>query len=105
MEDINGRKLSFRLLTNSENEIRNKTANMIITNLKDVGIEVVFQLNYDGTSQWDIVREKLYNRDYDIVLLGWELSNAIDLSFALHSSQIENGNNFISYKNEKLDNL
>lgn len=108
LEDLSGRKLSFRLLTNTDNELRFKTANMIINNLKDIGIEVLLQLKTNSNNeynQWQDVQQKIFVGDYDITLLGWELSHIPDLSFAFHSSQIGEGYNFINYKNDVMDNL
>nr|WP_069649203.1 ABC transporter substrate-binding protein [Caloranaerobacter ferrireducens] len=113
LEDESGNKLKFRLLTNSYNPLRLKTANMIIEDLKAVGIEVIPQ--YDTTvdnidvetaeRQWNNMVNKIQNGDFDLVLLGWELSLLPDLSFAFHSTQIDEGSNFINYKNESMDQL
>lgn len=98
LEDLNGNKLSFRLLTNSDNKNRVKTAEMIANNIKQIGIEVIID-----KSSWGELNNKISNKDFDFVLLGWELSLIPDLSFAFHSSNIENGHNFISYSNYELD--
>lgn len=113
LEDENGNKLSFRLLTNSYNPLRLKTANMIIEDLRAIGIEVVPQYdtsidNIDSETanrQWDDMINKIQKGDFDLVLLGWELSLLPDLSFAFHSTQIDEGSNFINYKNESMDEL
>ncbi|KPU27833.1 peptide ABC transporter substrate-binding protein [Caloranaerobacter sp. TR13] len=113
LEDENGKKLKVRLLTNSYNPLRLKTANMIIEDLKTIGIEVIPQ--YDATidnidaetaeKQWNDMINQIKNGNFDLVLLGWELSLLPDLSFAFHSTQIKEGSNFINYKNESMDKL
>lgn len=113
-EDAAGKKLTIRLLTNSYNKLRRQTAEMIIENLKNIGINVIPM--YDDReldnitqnmvdNQWNEVQEKIANKDFDMALLGWELSYVPDLSFAFHSSQIDQGSNFISYRNEEMDEL
>ncbi|SHH85887.1 peptide/nickel transport system substrate-binding protein [Caloranaerobacter azorensis DSM 13643] len=113
LEDEKGNKLKIRLLTNSYNPLRLKTANMIIEDLKTIGIEVIPQ--YDtriddfnaqtAEKQWNNMIGKIRKGDFDLVLLGWELSLLPDLSFAFHSTQIDDGSNFINYKNENMDQL
>lgn len=114
LEDENGNKLILRLTTNSYNLLRLKTANMIAEDLKKLGIEVI--KDYSDTmpenlteemieKQWEAFTKKISKGDFDIALLGWELSNIPELSFAFHSSQIKYGTNFIKYSSEKMDKL
>ncbi len=83
---------------------------MIIGDLNKIGIKVEKDypefsqdnLNEDIIeAQWEEINEKLMNKDFDMVLLGWHLSTIPDLSFAFHSSQIKSGTNFINYQDEK----
>jgi peptide/nickel transport system substrate-binding protein len=113
-EDENGEKLSIRLLTNSYNVLRLKTANMIADQLRKIGIEVVKEYNEDIpenlteemiNAEWEVVTNKVEKGNYDVALLGWQLSTIPDLSFAFHSSQIRSGTNFIRYKNEEMDEM
>ena len=59
----------------------------------------------DIQKQWDEVNEILLSGDYDIALLGLQLSVIQDLSFAFHSSQIDYNTNFIKYSNIEMDTL
>ena len=113
-EDENGSTVSLRLLTNSYNDLKGKTADIIAENLEDIGIKVI--KDFDSVSkkniteeliqnQWEEVVNKISARDFDMALLEWELSYIPDLAFAFHSSEIEEGLNIISYRNENLDNL
>lgn len=110
-EDAEGNDVVLTLLTNSYNELRLKTAELIVEDLREIGIEVVKgyteKMPDDLTeelidAQWIELNEALANGDYDIVLLGWNLTPVPELSFAFHSSQI-GINNFIRYSNEKMD--
>lgn len=114
LEDENGESITLNLLTNSYNPIRQKTANMIKEDLKNIGINVnIFPENNkkdDITKenieeQWVEVNEILATGEYDIALLGWQLSVIPDLSFIFHSSQIPYNTNFIKYQNENMDEL
>jgi peptide/nickel transport system substrate-binding protein len=113
-EDENNKDLAIRLLTNSYNRLRKATADIIIENLNSIGIKAVPAYDtrqYDNITQemvdnqWAETQEKISKGDFDVVLLGWELSYLPDLSFAFHSSEIQKGTNFIAYENEVLDEL
>ena len=113
-EDENGKKLTLKLTTNSYNSLRLKTANMIVDDLKSIGIDVTKDYNEDIPdkltdemieNQWQEFNNKISKGNFDIALLGWKLSSIPDLSFAFHSSQISYGTNFIRYSNEKMDEL
>ncbi len=113
-EDENGGKVIIRLLTNPDNLLRTKTADMIIGDLNKIGIKVekdypeilAENLNEEIIeAQWEEVNGKLSKKDFDMVLLGWHLPTIPDLSFAFHSSQIKTGTNFISYNNENMDEI
>lgn len=114
LEDENGSKLTIRLTTNSFNDLRRETANIIAENLIDLGINVIKDYNENKQddlneemieTQWENLMQKLTAGSFDVVLLGWELSYIPDLSFAFHSSQINGGANFIAYNSEKMDEL
>ena len=55
--------------------------------------------------EWVNINEKLIKGDYDIVLLGWQLSVIPEFSFAFHSSNINANTNFIKYSNENMDQI
>lgn len=111
-ENVAEKDLEIRLLTNSYNNLRKETAEIIMENLSNIGIKVIpmFDTNkIEATqemidNQWEEVQSNISLNKFDMVLLGWKLSNVPDLSFAFHSSQIENGTNFIAYNNKTIDN-
>lgn len=114
IEDENGNKISLRILTNTYNITRLKTAEMIKDDLRKIGILVnIYPENNKSDSvtmddldkQWEVVNKHLTSGDYDIALLGWQLSVIPDLSFAFHSSRISHNTNFIRYSRENMDNL
>lgn len=113
IEDESGNKMSFRLTTNPSNLYRHRVAEMIRDDLMEIGIELVFDFNtsYERVksleqknAEWDLLISKLKSGDYDIALLGWQLSFVPDLYSMYHSSQI-GFNNFIKYNNANMDEL
>ena len=96
----NGNAFSFTLLVNKENKERVKVAEALKEMYKEVGInmqiEAVEKADYLG---------KIKNKSFDAFLGGWQLSYALDLSFALHSSSIISGENYAGYKDEEMDKL
>ena len=91
--------LRFTLITNSENEFRQKAAQEIKKNLEDVGFAVEIQI-----MSFEEMKTAIDTKKFDAVLTGYNLSPSQDLSFAFHSSQIIGGKNFMSYSNLNMDN-
>jgi peptide/nickel transport system substrate-binding protein len=91
--------LRFTLITNSENEFRQKAAQEIKKNLEDVGFAVEIQI-----MSFEEMKTAIGTKKFDAVLTGYNLSPSQDLSFAFHSSQIIGGKNFMSYSNLNMDN-
>lgn len=113
-EDDKEEVLTFNLLTNTYNPIRLRTAEMIKEDLEKIGINVnIFPerkkqdniTKEDIQEQWNEVNEILESGEFDMVLLGWQLSVIPDLSFIFHSSQIPYSTNIIRYNNETMDAL
>ena len=91
--------LSFTLITNSENEFRQKAAQEIKKNLEEVGFAVEVKI-----LSFEEMKVAIDTKKFDAVLTGYNLSPSQDLSFAFHSSQIVGGKNFMSYSNLNMDN-
>lgn len=96
-KDDKGEILKLKLLTNSNNPLREQTALLIQDDLKKVGIQLDVEF-----LEWDELQKQINTGNYDLVLAGWEFSYVPDLSSALHSSAI-GSTNFIAYSNEELD--
>ncbi|SCL94836.1 peptide ABC transporter substrate-binding protein [Sporanaerobacter sp. PP17-6a] len=114
VEDENGKTLTLKVTTNSYNPLRLKTADLIVENLKAIGINATkdYEDNVPNNitdeeveEQWQKYTQKIKKGDFDIALMGWQLSDVCDLSFAFHSSQIYYGTNFIRYSDEEMDQL
>lgn len=114
LRDKRGKKLSLDLITNHTNLFRDGSAEIIKKNLEEIGIEVVLKkpdINLKNPSKEEIDREwaslnrDMQNGNYDIAILGWELSPISDLSFMFHSSFIKASSNFIGYSDREMDSL
>ncbi len=101
-KEIDGIKhdLEFTLLASSDNPKRFRAAEMIRDDLINIGISVTLE-----DVDWEQLLQRVYKKDFDAVILGWDFANYMDLSFAFHSSQIEEGSNYFSYNNEEMDRL
>lgn len=102
-EDEDGKDITLRLITNSYNPLRQKTADLIVENLNQLGIHVVKDYpdnipdnltEKDIAEQWNNVKEKVSKGDFDIALLGWNLSPVPDLTFAFP---------YIGYNNDVMN--
>lgn len=55
---------------------------------------------------WSVFSERLKNRDFDAITLGWSAGIETDIYQMFHSDQIaDQGDNFMSYNNPELDKL
>lgn len=111
LEDENGNELKFRYLTNPSNIYRRRTAELIKKDLKEIGIEIIFDYNISSSEdnsseiqdlEWTAINEKIERADFDIVQLGLNMPVIPDVGHLFHT----NGkNNFINYSDEDLDSL
>lgn len=114
LDNENGEKLELKILTNSYNQLRLNTTEMIVGDLKKLGFNI--ELDYDNSSvevvtdeqislQWEDISTKINQGDFDMAVLGWEMSIMPELSLMFHSSDSIDNGNFIRYKNEVMDLL
>lgn len=98
-----GKKFSFELEYNAGNSRREAIAQVIQSNLKEVGIEVIPKAI--DFSIW--VPQHLNVGKYQTILLGWSLEDPDPNADSIFSSKFfpPAGQNMGWYKNEKLDQL
>lgn len=54
--------------------------------------------------EWSVFQQRLEQKDFDAITLGWTSGIETDIFQMFHSSQmVEGGDNFMSYKNKELD--
>jgi len=98
----NGVSFEFTIVTNQGNLRRQMTAEIIQRRLKDIGVSVKIKI-----IEWAaFIKEFIDERRFDAVLLGWSLNREPDPYDIWHSSKTGKGQfNFISYKNDRVDEL
>ncbi len=97
-----GVPFTFTIVTNQGNELRAKTAELIQNKLKDVGIKVQIRI-----VEWAaFLSEFVETRNFEALILGWNITKDPDLYDVWHSSKIgPNELNHISFKNAEVDRL
>jgi peptide/nickel transport system substrate-binding protein len=96
-----GKPFRFKLITNSGNETRRDVGVLAQRQLREIGIDVTFEFY-----EWSVFLKDFINaRHFDACILGWGLSVDPDAYEIWHSSQIEKGFNFVSYRNPEVDRL
>jgi len=99
--DKDGKPFRFKLITNSGNDIRRDVGVLVQRQLRELGGDVTFE-----TYEWSVFLKNFINaKHFDACILGWALSPDPDDYQIWHSSQIEKGFNFVSYRNPEVDRL
>ena len=100
--DKDGKLFTFEIITNQGNEVRAKCAEIIQRRLADIGMKVKIRI-----IEWAaFINEFINKRRFDATILGWTITLDPDLYDVWHSSKTKPGElNFISYKNDEVDEL
>ncbi len=102
-KDINGKRVPFEFTidTNSNNPARLKIAQIIKENFKLAGIKVNIR-----SLEWNSFLDNIDKRKFDAIILAWSGAIFPNPNQIWHSSSEKNeGSNFISYNNPKIDEL
>jgi len=97
-----GKPFVFEIVTNQGNETRQKCAEIIQRQLKEIGIEVKIRI-----LEWSaFVTDFINKRRFDAVILGWTIPMDPDAYDVWHSSKTAPEElNFVSYNNPEVDAL
>jgi peptide/nickel transport system substrate-binding protein len=97
-----GRPFAFEILTNQGNETRQKCAEIIQRQLKEVGLSVKIRI-----VEWSaFVTEVNHKRRFDAAILGWTIPLDPDAYDVWHSSKTAPEElNFVSYRNSEADEM
>lgn len=97
-----GKPFVFEIVVNQGNEVRQKCAEIIQRQLKEIGITVKIRV-----LEWSaFVTDFINKRHFDAVILGWTIPLDPDAYDVWHSSKTAPEElNFISYKNPEVDEL
>lgn len=101
LDDAQGKPFEFELVFFQDNEDTRR----VVLFLKDLYARAGVKLVPKPT-EWSVMIDLLKQRDFDAITLGWTSGLETDIYQIFHSSQIaDGGDNFISYKNTRLDQL
>ncbi|CAK7039664.1 MAG: Oligopeptide-binding protein AppA [Desulfovibrio sp.] len=102
LRNAKGLPFFFTIMTNQGNEQRIKTAIIIQSQLKELGMNVSVR-----TVEWATFYSQFVNKGYyDAIILGWTTPLDPDLFDVWHSSNMRpKGLNFMKYANPELDVL
>lgn len=97
-----GQPFQFTILTNQGNKMREQTGLIIQARLAEVGIKVNLRV-----VEWAaFLKEYLDKHNFEAVIMSWTVPIEPDLYDVWNSSKTKPGElNFISYKNEEVDQL
>jgi len=97
-----GKPLSFTIMTNQGNDQRLKCAQIIQRRLKNVGIDVKIRV-----MEWSSFLTNFIDKGkFEVVLLGWTISQDPDLYDVWHSSKTGPKElNFVGFKDPEVDRL
>jgi len=97
-----GKPFQFTLITNSGNDIRKAVLAIAQDAWRQIGIDVRTDL-----LEWSVfIQERVDKKDFDAVVLGWQMGITPDLYQVWHSSQTHPYQlNFVSFKNKRADEL
>jgi peptide/nickel transport system substrate-binding protein len=96
-----GQRFSFRLMTNSGNDVRSDISVMVQRQLAELGIDIKLEVY-----EWSVfLKNFITPRLFDAVVLGWGLGVDPDCYSIFHSSQIKDGFNVTGYSNPEADRL
>ncbi|MHB1156935.1 MAG: ABC transporter substrate-binding protein [Phycisphaerales bacterium] len=101
IEGADGRAFQFKLTYPSGNADIQKMAFF----LKDAFARAGILLESDPL-EWSVMLERLKNRNFEAVLLGWTSGPETDINQMFSSEQIRpGGDNFVAYRSARLDRL
>lgn len=101
IRDKDGVPFKTTFLITSSSQFLQKLAPYMQQELKKVGIQLDIK-----KVEWPLYTQMLRNHDFDICSLLWGNNDVVSDPYQIwHSSQANEGSNFISYKNERVDEL
>ena len=97
-----GHPFAFTLMTNQGNKVRELCALVIQQQLKEIGIDVSVRV-----MEWStFIHQYLNKKNFQAVVMGWQLGRDPDNYAMWHSSQQKDGQyNFCGYENPTVDRL
>ncbi|MFN4244825.1 MAG: peptide-binding protein [Brevinematia bacterium] len=100
IREKDNQKLSFELIIPQGSETGIKIGEILKETLKNIGIELNIRI-----MEWSMVTKTIDSRKFQMVMFGWSLSIDPDPYDIWHSSQTNNGINYVGYANKEVDKL
>lgn len=100
VRDRDGRAFRFSLLIPSTSAEAVRSAAKFKEDLARAGIELEIE-----RVEWSAFLKRMHEHDFDATILQWSGDARMDPTQIWHSSSIEGGSNFISYRNPEVDRL
>lgn len=100
-ESEDGAPLSFTFIHSTGSPEAQQTAAMIEKSMRQAGVEFKPE-----AMDWPVMQQKLDDRNYDAIMLGWGGAAETDIYQMFHSDQTaDGGDNYTYYINPELDKL
>jgi len=100
IRDKDGKDLAFEIMTTNSNPIAEKILTVYQEDLKRAGINMQIR-----QMEWASLLERVDSRNFDAVLMGWQMPPDPDPYQVWHSSQAEKGSNFVGFIDAEADRL
>jgi len=100
-ESANGQPLSFEFIYSTGSDEATDMARLITDSMRQAGVAC------NATAMdWPVMQQKLDDRNFDAIMLGWGGSVENDVYQMFHSDQVQDGgDNYVHYINPELDRL
>jgi peptide/nickel transport system substrate-binding protein len=96
LHDSNGNKVTFTLITNAGNNVREEIGNVLVDSLNRLGMEVIFR-----PVQFNALVADLYTDKWDSLILG--LTGGDDPGFGTNTWTLDGGLHFWNWSPERYD--
>lgn len=97
----NGKRFSFTFTISSGSKFAERLASIMKEDLAKSGIEM-----FVNRYEWAVFINKISNRDFDAVVLGWSNPTFQDDPYQVwHSSQVAGGSNYVHFVNREADRI
>ena len=100
LRDKEGVVLRFEVLTVNQNPLGEQILTLYKEELARAGIDLVIR-----PLEWASLLDRVDKRDFDAVLMAWQMTPDPDPYQIWHSSQAEKGSNYVGFVNAEADRL
>jgi len=95
-----GKPFRFALVTNSENELRQRMCQMIKANLRDVGVEAELK-----PMEFNQMSTQLKHHEFQAYVGGWYVATKVDMKPTWHSTSVDGRFNYVNFQDPRVDEI